>query len=280
MSEKIMYENQSAVFELNKVDGFKPKKFLIKNPAIAGAWDLPLKIKKLWFRLKHKDGRLIVKALQFNEQVAVVEAKVFFGKSDTEAVASYVAQTTRDTHGEMYIQTAQYIAASEALNDAGFGCQFSDLQADIEPELPKLESAITPVEEIEADENGSAEIISAEAAETADVEVVEVDNAKLLDEMIEFVEPNEVVADETMEATTESRFVGMSVDEIRETMTLDEALAVVVDVGYCTGWTLEKVVQMRPASLKWYVSNYQGNNNELRAGAAIILESDILQQAS
>ena len=65
----------------------------------------------------------------------------------------------------------------------------------------------------------------------------------------------------------------MTVDDICAAMTFEDALAVVVDTGVCIGWTLQKVFQTRPASLKWYLYSYKGENNLLRAGAKILLES-------
>ena len=39
------------------------------------------------------------------------------------------------------------------------------------------------------------------------------------------------------------------------------------------GWTLAQVADRRAASLRWYVKGYQGENNILRAAAAIIWDS-------
>ena len=46
----------------------------------------------------------------------------------------------------------------------------------------------------------------------------------------------------------------------------------VVDAGG-KGWTLAQVADRRRASLRWYVKGYQGENNILRAAAAIIWDS-------
>ena len=285
MADKMMYEDQAAVTMLNKVEGFEPKKFLAKNQNNPEVRDLPLKVKKLWFRLVHKDGRLIVTVLRFTDQVAVVEAKVFFGKDDAEAMASYIAQTTKGMHGELYIQTAQHIAASEALNDAGFGCQFSDLHHDAEPEIPNIVKQV--VGDSATEEVGTGEVVTAivkkqEASSEitgeqtgADVEVEQIESKETTE--TNFADGNVSVVE--AEIVQESRFVGMTVDEILATMTFDEAMAVVVDVGYCENWTLGEVAEKRPASLKWYVSNYPGENSELRAGARILLDSGSLQKA-
>lgn len=72
----------------------------------------------------------------------------------------------------------------------------------------------------------------------------------------------------------------MSVEVICQTMTRAEALTLTVDVGTCKGWTLEKVEATRPASLKWYLNGYNGDDNILRAGAYILLHGEQIQKAS
>ena len=53
----------------------------------------------------------------------------------------------------------------------------------------------------------------------------------------------------------------------------DDKLNIIVDCGTCKGWTLAQVADRRAASLRWYVKGYQGENNILRAAAAIIWDS-------
>lgn len=62
-------------------------------------------------------------------------------------------------------------------------------------------------------------------------------------------------------------------EEIRRQMTYEQAQNVIVDCGTCKGWTLAQVADRRAASLRWYVKGYQGENNILRAAAAIIWDS-------
>jgi hypothetical protein len=65
----------------------------------------------------------------------------------------------------------------------------------------------------------------------------------------------------------------MPVDEICAVMTMEEAGNVIVPVGTCKDWTLSQVADRRPASLKWYLNGYNGNDNILRAGAKLMLEA-------
>jgi hypothetical protein len=71
----------------------------------------------------------------------------------------------------------------------------------------------------------------------------------------------------------------MSVDDILALMTPDEALAVVVDFGVCNGWTLAEVLEKRPASLKFFIKGYDGDNNIVRAGAKLLVETGAKVQA-
>ena len=72
-----------------------------------------------------------------------------------------------------------------------------------------------------------------------------------------------------------SRFTrDMPMETIYQAMTREEALAILVDVGTCKGWTLAEVSETRPASLKWYLNGYPGDNNVLKAGAYLLLNGE------
>ena len=64
----------------------------------------------------------------------------------------------------------------------------------------------------------------------------------------------------------------MTVEEIVQRMTLDEAKAVVVTSGTCKGWTLAQVMERRLASLRFYVCS-PSVDNVLKAAAQIVLEA-------
>ena len=72
----------------------------------------------------------------------------------------------------------------------------------------------------------------------------------------------------------------MPIEDICRMMTLEEASAIIVEVGTCKGWTLEQVARRRAASLKWYLNGYTGDNNILRAGARLLLEREQAKLAS
>lgn len=344
-----MYERISEVAELNKVTGFDPIKFarrVVQNGA--ERLQLDLKYKKLWFRLKYPQGRIKVTPLKITEQLAIIEAKVFFDRKDTTPTASFIAQRyAKDTPGGLYIESAQYVAADTALDDAGFGLQFVDagnLAAEtVQTKAGTVEAplaAAKPVAEViapapqeqrltqtgeAAQELHTAPVSTAHAAdeqtsgqsaqEQADEEMMtaapDVDvtaaeeipqeqpaqEVSIVQEASEDAEPplsgvdasaneeapsaEEVsVAEEVSETETARYTADMPVDEIYALMTYDEARNIIVDVGTCKGWTLAQVSERRAASLKWYLNGYQGDNNVLKAGARLMLESLTMDRAS
>ncbi len=62
----------------------------------------------------------------------------------------------------------------------------------------------------------------------------------------------------------------MTVEEICERMTMDEARDILVPLGTCKGWTLGQVLDRRPTSLRWYMVGCQDASNILKAGATLL----------
>ena len=74
------------------------------------------------------------------------------------------------------------------------------------------------------------------------------------------------------EVSTESSFTAdMTVPEILERMTLEDAKAVVVTNGLCKNWTLAEVLEKRPSSLRYFLCAPTADNI-LKAGAQMMLE--------
>lgn len=126
-----MMRTNAAVAGLNKVSGFDPVK-LLQSTLDSRTADkdeevrLKLRYKKLWFRLAYPQGRIRLSALRLTEQLAIIEARIYFHKDDTEPVANFTAERkAQDT--PLYIQAAQYEAQDNALTDAGFGIQLCDV---------------------------------------------------------------------------------------------------------------------------------------------------------
>lgn len=301
MNETTMYNAIPVVSELNRVKGFDPTRFLRKTK---DGPKLDLSIKKLWFRLKYPNGRIKLSALKITDQLAIIEARVYFDKNDSTPVSSFVSQReNKTTPGGLYIEMAQHSAIDEALSSAGFGIQFIPANADkhiLQENSVKVEKAVeaptvvekaetvTKVEEaprvVDAPiaENTTANMeqatITDSVSETTDVAPEEV-ISKIVSEEAAAVEAVDTTTTDTAvpevteirEEETELPYTkDMAVDEICARMTVEEAGALIVPIGSCKGWTLAQVADRRPISLKWYISGYNGDDNILRAGATIM----------
>ena len=302
--EPMLYTTNAAVASLNHVPGFDPLKFLRRTTSRKTGEDvmrLDLRYKKLWFRLACPMGRLKLNALRITEKMAIFEAKVYRDREDAEPLSSYVANCTLDaTPGGLYVEAAQEEALDTALSNAGFGIQFTDVGSESEeygsevpvgakaeiakpvqtkvevaepvqkqPESVKAtpqESAKTdPLDAIMADDMPVPEQVTAEVVEKPKTVVLEsVQSAQTPPEPTQ----NVIVLEQEPPAAAYTQ--SSPVEEIRRQMTYEQAQNVIVDCGTCKGWTLAQVADRRPASLRWYVKGYQGENNILRAAAAII----------
>ena len=86
-----LYANSISIPEENRVPGFDPLRFL-KMTSVGPKLDLSTK--KVWFRLKYPQGRIILSAQKMDQQLALIEARVFLNKSDTAPAFTSVVQRT------------------------------------------------------------------------------------------------------------------------------------------------------------------------------------------
>ena len=316
--EPMLYTTNAAVASMNHVPGFDPLKFLRRTTSRKTGEDvmrLDLRYKKLWFRLACPMGRLKLDALRITEKMAIFEAKVYRDREDTEPLSSYVANCTLDaTPGGLYVEAAQEEALDTALSNAGFGIQFADVIVESEEygsEVPVgAKAEIAKPVQVKAETTKPVQT-KAEVAESVQKQAETVKSAKadplnaiMADDMpvpeqvtAEVVEKPKTVVPESVqpvqtlpeppqnvivleqEPPAAAYTQSSPVEEILRQMTYEQAQNVIVDCGTCKGWTLAQVADRRPASLRWYVKGYQGENNILRAAAAIIWDSLQKKQA-
>ena len=300
--EPMLYTTNATVAALNHVPGFDPLKFLRRTASRKTGEDvmrLDLRYKKLWFRLACPTGRLKLNALRITEKMAIFEAKVYRDREDAEPLSSYVANCTLDaTPGGLYVEAAQEEALDTALSNAGFGIQFADVGSESEEygsempvgakaEIPKPVQTKAEVAESvqkQAETVKSAKADPLDAIMADDMPVPEQVTAEVVEKpktvVLESVQPvqtpaeppqNVIVLEQEPPAAAYTQ--STPVEEICRQMTYEQAQNVIVDCGTCKGWTLAQVADRRPASLRWYVKGYQGENNILRAAAAIIWDS-------
>ena len=291
-----------AVQQLRRVQGFDPLRFLKRN--VNGGIELEPRYQRLWFRLACPDGKMLLNRLQITDQIAVYEAQVFLSREDNQPIANFTAAVEKaQAPAGRYVQAAQDAALKTALDNAGFGIQFTDVGSESEeygsevpvgakaeiakpvqtkvevaepvqkqPESVKAtpqESAKTdPLDAIMADDMPVPEQVTAEVVEKPKTVVLEsVQSAQTPPEPTQ----NVIVLEQEPPAAAYTQ--SSPVEKIRQQMTYEQAQNVIVDCGTCKGWTLAQVADRRPASLRWYVKGYQGENNILRAAAAIIWDS-------
>ncbi len=142
MNSACMYDEVEGIRSLNRVEGFDPRKYmrLIQNEGQAGKYYLDVAYRKLWFRLRYPEGKIVKKILKLTEQVAIVEARVYLNRNDDEDnfISNALAQkymTADDQFGNKFVELAETAAVGRALSDAGFGLQFADREGDIDPEV-------------------------------------------------------------------------------------------------------------------------------------------------
>ena len=300
--------NNAAVQQLRKVPGFDPMKLLRKTISVKTGhpvWKLDLRYKRLWFRLACPNGRMLLKPLRISDQLAIIEAQVYFSKDDPVPAASFTSEQRRENvPGGEFLRAAQEDALNMALENAGFGIQFCDVSRDYGGELfgsevPVQAEAAEIVDEAAASKSPIMEetvadavpIVDTEAApdvqpaaEASGSDVEETQQEQPLSAAQEEVPDIHVLPPQQEEAAEElaeqpqaaSYTADMDVSEITQRMTVDEAKAVVVQIGTCRGWTLEQVAQRRPASLKWYLYGCDQADNILKAAASVLLDN--LQQ--
>ena len=260
----LLYNTHPVVNELNRVKGFDPLRFIKVTPE---GPKLELKYKKIWFRLKYPQGRFKYSALKITDQLAIIEARVFFDKNDAEPKAVFTARSDKATApGGMYIEAAQYAAIDQALTDAGFGLQFAKDESS--PAVPNPVAATKEEPKVTAANPAAAPVINKEEEKHA------APAAQTAPEPLSIVvpEPVQPEVEEASPVPADGYTNDMSVAEICARMTLEDAENYIVPLGTCNGQTMKQVADRRPASLRYYISGYSGDNNILRAAATLVSE--------
>ena len=276
-----MYDEVTEINQLNRVDGFDPRKYmrLIENEGQPAKYYLDVAYRKLWFRLKYPQGKIVKKILKLTEQVAIIEARVYLDHNDAEEnfISNALAQRCQsndDQFGNKYVELAETAAVGRALSDAGFGLQFADQEKDFDPDVTEA-----PIEE---------QIMRGGSMIGGNLSDRNVSVQQSIEESIPT--PNEVNEAVNQGITAAQGIVpvqkpeneickDMPVEEIYQRLNRDAAAAVVVPMGFNKGKTLGQVAIEKPNSLEWYVTSYGGPDNLLRAAAKFLMDT-ALSQAS
>ena len=250
------YDEVAAIRDLNKIEGFDPRKYMrvISEEGKADKYYLDVASRKLWFRLMYPKGKIVKQLVYRTDQTAIVEARVYLDCNDPAEnfIANAFAQKylTEDAQfGNKFLELAETAAVGRALADAGFGLQFADEEEDIDPEV--------------ADAPFEASLIFGNQ------------NMENLPQAAPQPEPQSMKPAPVQQTIQKD----MPVEQIYSMMTPETAAAVVIGIGFHKGKTLGQVAVEKPSSLEWYVSSYGGPDNLLRAAAKYLMDT-ALQKAS
>ena len=253
---------------INSVEGFNPPEFTRQLPNDDGSMSLYMDVKYrlLWFRLHNPNGKIAPEIVHVDDKSAVVCCKVYVDKSDPldQYLAKSSAQrfATQEKYGDRYLETAETAAMGRALAAAGYGTQFcgaTDMFGGDVVDAPL--------------DFGSAEDASGETGNVTshvhhETKVSGTSQAPQLSAPALAPEPPK-----------QKRKELITLEDYMNSMTLEDAKKVMIDVGHYAGTTLGELAIRKPGDLQWYVKNYSGRNLALKAGA-ILLVNAATQMAS
>lgn len=292
----VVYNAESTAAGLNRVKGFDPLKY-VRSTENGAVLDLPYQ--KLWFRLRHPNGKIRIFIKNLSEKIAAVEARVYFDRADSEPAANCIISGV-DAEDKVSVAKAQHDAMEKALSDAGFGLQFisvnpSAVKAEEKAVTKKAEKPKQPAKEVKpekAEEPVKAEIkteaVKAEP-ETAPAKAETEEAPPVTDPLLSVVnniENSSIKVDEQtgevieQQAAAEGEPAPVSydkttpIDEICAVMTLEDAKNYVIDGGPYNGWKVGTLAERRPVKvLEMIIEKYPTEDNILRAATKLILDS-------
>lgn len=229
---------------INSVDGFNPAEFTRSLPNEDGTTSLYLDVKYrlLWFRLHRPNGKIDAEIIRVDDQSAIVSCRLYADKSDPadQYVARSCAQRflSQEKFGDRYLEIAETAALGRVLAAAGYGTQFC----------------------------GSSDML-AEVIADAPIDVEPVPEPPLPSRVAPAA-PNAPTI-----AAVPAPAIPKTLDDYLNTMTLEDAKNVVVDIGRYSGSTLGQIILQKPGDLEWYVKYYAGKNLALKAGAILLLQA-------
>ena len=250
-----------SVPTINAVDGFNPADFTRQLPNEGGSTSLYLDVKYrlLWFRLHRPKGKIDTEIIHVDDKSAVVCCKLYEDKADP--VDQYVARScaqrfiTTEKFGNRYLEIAETAALGRVLAAAGYGTQFcggTDMFGDIIADAP-IDLSIMEDDQDTTPDSSSRVMHQVKPALTAPVAPAP--------------------AAPTPAPAPAKPDKPLTLDDLLNTMSLDDAKNVVVDIGRYSGSTLGQIVMSNPRDLEWYVKYYAGKNLALKAGAILLMNA-------
>ena len=300
---ELLYQKNQAVAALNRVEGFEPLEFArtIKQEDQEDQLYLDVKYRKLWFRLVYPTGRITSSILQFNENMALAEAKIYLDHKD--APENYVAnafsmkfRTEDPKFGDKFLEMAETAAVGRALSDAGYGVQFADVG---ESNDPSQVDAGIPVPMQYPEEGvspyGGQPVFTGQPGYNSQDSYAgntPAGNMAYPGSTAEATPSQSMMNQFYRQAQAQGNMMGASVqpmrtsapvkdspldgnlpvEELVKRMTYEQAKAVVIGgKGKFGGKSMGEVAVESPSSLDYFASSYRGHNNLIPAAARVLL---------
>ena len=300
MSE-LLYQKSKVVAGLNKVEGFEPLELArkIEQEGQEPQLYLDVKYRKLWFRLVYPAGKIVSRILNFTENMALAEARIYLDRNDNPEnyIANSFSQKFRSDDpkfGDKFLEMAETAAIGRALADAGFGVQFADVS---EGNDPNQVDAGIPVPEGYQNPQPSATMPQPNPGHPTQESFQNGGGMPQEGAVYPFAPGNQpsgqgqipVYPGENRmnqfyrQAQAEGSAIGtqnqnpsidgtMPVDELVKRMTYEQAVQVTIGgKGKFGGKTMGQVAVESPSSVEYFANNYSGRNNLIPAAARIIL---------
>lgn len=270
---EMLYKSCKAVAELNRVEGFDPMAVVstIHKENQEDQLYLEVKYRKLWFRLCNPNGKISKKVLSANENMAIIEARVYRDCNDPEE--SYIGsgfsqkfRTDDANFGLKFLESAETAAIGRALAEAGYGIQF------VEGEEGDREQVDAGFPMSQAQRMGYQ---PSQMPQTGPSYQQNKNNYPAFDQnqsggsysgFTPVRNPN--TSNFQGSAPIDSR---QTVETILQSLTYEQAKQIEA-VGANKGKTLGQLAVENPSALQWYANTYKGPNNLLRAAALRLLQ--------
>lgn len=270
---EMLYKSCKAVAELNRVEGFDPMAVVstIHKENQEDQLYLEVKYRKLWFRLCNPNGKISKKVLSANENMAIIEARVYRDCNDPEEsyIGSGFSQKFRTddvNFGMKFLESAETAAIGRALAEAGYGIQF------VEGEEGDREQVDAGFPMSQAQRMGYQ---PPQMSQTGPSYQQNQNNSPVFDQnrgggsysgFTPVRNPN--TPNFQGQAPIDSH---QAVETILQSLTYEQAKQVEA-VGANKGKTLGQLAVENPSALQWYATTYKGPNNLLRAAALRLLQ--------
>lgn len=253
-----------AIPTINAVDNFNPADFTRQLPNEDGTMSLYLDVKYrlLWFRLHRPNGKIEPEIIHVDDKSAVVCCKLYADRND--APDQYLAKSSaqrfvsQERFGDRYLETAETAAMGRVLAAAGYGTQFCGAADMFGEDVVDAPMDLGAMEDSCGEVTSTASHVMHETKQFPVQQVVpEVRKSEPA--------PTPAPAPQQSAPTT--------LEDYLNSMTLEDAKKVKIDVGYNRGSTLGEIAIRKPSDLEWYVNNYSGRNLALKAGAILLVDA-------